>query len=739
MGDINNQEINIGRIRNALGNPDGCEVTYNGGNDTYTIKPEDGREEVRISVINNIMHNNKSIHLFQAFSFWFIECVFESKISLRYIEICHLLHFNQCIFKRNVDFIGTKFNNLVFFSESVFEKNAFFWRIAFDNNVEFLDVTFKMIADFQLTIFNKKAVFSNTIFEQEALFWRAIFNGETDFNNAQFLKNVYFSKLGLSPEEMASGAIFKQSVFFDDVIFYGNANFKHVEFHNESNFNNATFKMEAIFLNSIFTKSVYFEKTIFGNCACFSDTKFGNEIKFTGEHFNDIVDFSGAKFSGRVDFSKADFQYKTYFEATNFPDYTNFNDVKFLNEASFFKAHFRGKASFIGSSFKQKACFQGVTFHGNANFDHVEFQVEKDSQDIAYFSGVHFKERAFFTKAHFYKIANFSNVIFDHNAYFDEAEFLGEAKFKQSEFYMNAHFYGTIFKEIPQRDNITMNDIPNFLQIILNGYINLTNTKQLLLSFEQLKSIIDGNDKKEKDELANEFRNTFKNFKNGLIKDNNLIDASQFHKMELYAKELEINYKKEKAAKDWAEKFQLMFYRLTSDHHTDLLLILNNVIFLIVSFGIVIYYLFYHADYSTICTDVPYCFLKEKYLISPTLLEYICPNCTLSNIFHWEVSSIIATCFIFVVFFMLASWIFYCINAKNKYFGLCFILLYSLITFILAVKPAIMLPIFGKLIDESLKVDFPAFTSLSVVYAILMFLLIWSLQKTARKNTIVPN
>ena len=50
-----------------------------------------------------------------------------------------------------------------------------------------------------------------------------------------------------------------------------------------------------------------------------------------------------------------------------------------------------------------------------------------------------------------------------------------------------------------------------------------------------------------------------------------------------------------------------------------------------------------------------------------------------------------------------------------------------------------MLPIFGKLIDESLKIDFPAFTSLSVVYAILMFLLIWSLQKTARKNTIIPN
>ena len=387
---------------------------------------------------------------------------------------------------------------------------------------------------------------------------------------------------------------------------------------------------------------------------------------------------------------------------------------------------------FIGCTFKNNVEFYGI-------FRDIIYFIDSTFKEQVSFKDSRFMERIQFKKATFEKLADFSSVIFEHNAYFDEAEFLGEAKFKQSEFYMNAHFYGTKFKEVSQGDNITMNDIPNFLQIILNGYINLTNTKQLLLSFEQLKSIIDRNNEKEKDDLANEFRNTFRNFKNGLIKDNNTIDASQFHKMELYAKELEINYKKEKAAKDWAEKFQLMFYRLTSDHHTDLLLILNNVIFLIVSFGIVIYYLFYHADYSTICTDVPYCFLKEKYLISPTLLEYICPNCTLSNIFHWEVSSIIATCFIFVVFFMLASWIFYCINAKNKYFGLCFILLYSLITFILAVKPAIMLPIFGKLIDESLKVDFPAFTSLSVVYAILMFLLIWSLQKTARKNTIVPN
>lgn len=43
------------------------------------------------------------------------------------------------------------------------------------------------------------------------------------------------------------------------------------------------------------------------------------------------------------------------------------------------------------------------------------------------------------------------------------------------------------------------------------------------------------------DKFANDFRDSFRTFKNALVKDNNLLDASNFHKCELYCKEIELN------------------------------------------------------------------------------------------------------------------------------------------------------------------------------------------------------
>ncbi|MDE7196487.1 MAG: hypothetical protein K2N69_05680, partial [Helicobacter sp.] len=264
-----------------------------------------------------------------------------------------------------------------------------------------------------------------------------------------------------------------------------------------------------------------------------------------------------------------------------------------------------------------------------------------------------------------------------------------------------------------------------------------TNTPIFNFIFEDLK------EKVRTCSESDEYRDVFKNIKNALIKDGNLLGASRFHKMELYCKEIELGLKRkenrETSIRDFADKIQLMFYRLTSDHHTDLLLVLNNVLGLIMLFSIFVFCLFYYADYSIICIDSPYCFLKEVYIISPTVLEYFCSNCILSNLFYWEISTIIVVCIIFTIMFLLMMWFINFVHVCCQELDYCFIVFFVFLLFILAVKPAIMLPIFGKLIDESLKIDFPAFTSLSVVYAILMFLLIWSLQKTARKNTIVPN
>ena len=237
---------------------------------------------------------------------------------------------------------------------------------------------------------------------------------------------------------------------------------------------------------------------------------------------------------------------------------------------------------------------------------------------------------------------------------------------------------------------------------------------------------------------AGELCNIFIGFKDGLIKNSNLIDALHFHKLELYARELEVGYKAEKNIKDWVEKFQLMFYRLTSDHHTDLLLILNNVFALIVLFSLAAVILFLCANYLQNWIEIgrECCDLRQSYYLLIILPDHIYEY---NKLIVWlEIIAIIALCIIFIALFITVV---YCMHyyIHNKYPKICFIILCISTAIILAVKPALILPIFGKLIDESLKVDFPAFTSLSVVYAILMFLLIWSLQKTARKNTIIPN
>ncbi|MDE7318063.1 MAG: pentapeptide repeat-containing protein [Helicobacter sp.] len=441
------------------------------------------------------------------------------------------------------------------------------------------------------------------------------------------------------------------------------------------------------------------------------------------------------------------------------------------------------RIKFINCVFKKSITLQQITFKEILYFLNSTFEQEVD------FSRSLFEKRVFFSESNFEQNASFEEVIFEHNAYFDETTFKGKANFKQSEFYQNAHFYGTEFEEIPQRDNITMNNIPNFLQIILNGYINLTNTKQLLLNFEQLKSIIDGNNEKEKDELANEFRNTYKNFKNALIKDSNLIDASRFHKMELYAKELELEYKRKEEVKnskcsdmfkfllsngkDFIDEIQLYCYRLTSDHHTNLLMILNNVIFLIALFGIANLVLclcnkictttispLVEIIVSIIFVSIAICFLFEcckKLIFAIIILIDICALliiCTFQPHFAFVV---VLICYMVLIFFVL----FGCAICCSDKICACeikkciFILSYLITAFMLFSNPSSILPILGKLIEnKSTEVclfvvgnvkllcyggNSFASETLNLIYMLFLFLLLFSLQKTARKNTIVPS
>lgn len=58
---------------------------------------------------------------------------------------------------------------------------------------------------------------------------------------------------------------------------------------------------------------------------------------------------------------------------------------------------------------------------------------------------------------------------------------------------------------------------------------------------------------------ANNVRDSFRTVKNVLIVNNNLLDASQWHRLELYAREIEINNKKIEAKRYDLEWFKYGF------------------------------------------------------------------------------------------------------------------------------------------------------------------------------------
>ncbi|EGK8106323.1 MFS transporter, partial [Campylobacter lari] len=306
---------------------------------------------------------------------------------------------------------------------------------------------------------------------------------------------------------------------------------------------------------------------------------------------------------------------------------------------------------------------------------------------------------------------------------------------------------------------------------------------------------------------ANDFRDSFRVFKNALIKDNNLLDASNFHKYELYCKEIELKeswnrIKNVKTDEDLRQNnknysqltdFLLLgFYRKLCDHHTDFLRVFNNFILLIslhVLYGIVIFrindkeiiddakiYLSDTFNYDNIfwyvlgillficVSSLYFCKNKEKthmidresiikkFKWSRIIIKEIYTFFLVFTICYLGIStfgivgdflakffdlkifknvvyiSIACISFIGLFLFFINSFVFRYVFLSCSYF---------ILAFVLFLKPKEFYFIYNifKENNENLII----INSLNVVYFILVILVIFSLQKTARKNSIVPS
>lgn len=364
-------------------------------------------------------------------------------------------------------------------------------------------------------------------------------------------------------------------------------------------------------------------------------------------------------------------------------------------------------------------------FHANFIARNLTIEFQYEILNPIFLSKVDFSNSIFETDVTFHKSkfnaqVNFQGVMFQGNAYFSESIFAEKANFSRGKFEKTAGFYGTTFEKVP-----------NFSQAIFNGNVNLVNAK-LNFRFKDVKKKIKEEysnhigTEKEKflDKFANDFRDSFRLFKNALIKENNLLDAANHHRIELYCKEIELESKKPKIfSRDWIDKWVLKFYRHTSDHHTDLLKIWHSLLIVVGIFGILS---------SGVIVAFDYGYLKFCDFSAHSLIEMYKAHINHFVLTHsYEMLGMNALLFmLFIGLFMLGV-----LWDRARVIGICFS--YCVMIFLFAASPKYLIPAIGIFTDKRSMLD--PLSVIGGIYTIVFAFMLYSFIKTARKNSIIPH
>lgn len=292
------------------------------------------------------------------------------------------------------------------------------------------------------------------------------------------------------------------------------------------------------------------------------------------------------------------------------------------------------------------------------------------------------------------------------NLSFANSCFEKNVDFSRMHFYGTSNFYGSIFRICP-----------NFAQSVFYGELKLVNTNLIANFDDTYTEIIKAWEKnqivdtKPQYFVANDFRDSFRLFKNALSKEGNVIDASNYHRVELYCKEIELDSKPDKKLQDKIDKWQLWFYRNTSDHHTDLLKIVIWLLSVMALFGVLLFAHRYGVDFDK---------FSHTHSTHP-LIKPLIPH--------------------------ISQWI-----TQTKFLGLAYVLLICGIIFkktrglislsvvfaIISIQPKYILGVAG-LMSENIQMQGMFENLLFVFYSFFIALFLFSLQKTARKNSIIPS
>ena len=526
-----------------------------------------------------------------------------------------------------------------------------------------------------------------------------------------------------------------------------------------------------------------------------------------------------------------------------------------FEELRFYDCIFKGKVDFKDCHF-QKLEFQNCVFESSITFDRAIFKnkaffIHSTFKDSASFRRSQYMQRANFSQSIFMQKIDCTEVRFQDFANFTHTTFKDYADFSQCEFEKTANFYGAKFEKVPNFSQVQFKGSLNAVNMDLD--FGFTNLKECIIGefkkynniapqkqgcFQKIKQRISAKLKKEQandkkptitkplTHFANDFRDSFRIFKNALIKENNNLDASEFHKLELYCKEIELgespnkrgiqaqseedvrkNTKPFKESIDW---FLLRFYRKLSEHHTDLLRVLNNLILLIALYAGFVYignftigdaktssisqqlsqnieclkdsiressfiqeynlslqlvliilsilfmaciirYLIFmfkafvkHTKHKQITFKIIFTGIRKDFCRLLIILSFVIAIlCIIALVIGYKSEMdnylfVLVNIFGFYLFIVLYLWLVCLDSIFLRY--IVVIVAYIVASVALGDNIAILNPLIGKLIaDDKTMTNDPLFATITLAYTILTLLVLFSLQKTARKNSIVPS
>ncbi|MBX1934295.1 hypothetical protein I9Q28_02215 [Campylobacter lari] len=335
-------------------------------------------------------------------------------------------------------------------------------------------------------------------------------------------------------------------------------------------------------------------------------TELQYEIKFVNCKFNSLECYCGHKTR----------QNSFIFEKCEFNGFYLINDQQFcdlfqINNQIYFICCIFNCNLIIGKSCANyEIKFHNCKINGNFNIDFKEC--------LNFFQLV---ECVFMKKV-------FIRGCFKDNVYLNNSVFCDYVYFYECEFEKMVCFYGITFKKTPNFSICYFHE---------QKAVNLINVNIDKLDFKSIEKYIEDNykyethkneikndDEIQKDEkklckIKNEYKlrcaknlkDSFRVIKDVLISQNNILEAQEWHKLELYAKEKETMIKaksindnidsKNTTAKflkeelynftEWINFILLFVYRNTSNHHTSFLKILNFTVVMIALYASLLFWL----------------------------------------------------------------------------------------------------------------------------------------------------